>query len=262
MAAQLESDDMTCTVAGPMCESRFRSATRSLVNIIAPTSLVVGFMGCGEPQTVKVGRGEAARAACVAAVLSRDANHSLDSIRAAVASASDSIVAWSRAEVAAAHAEFDRASDALIANVRDPAVKRRYDVALARRNNTGEVLRSMESELQRLHALLESAEQRSDHLARLVRVRAYADSAANHSVGVEDSIGYAARQGEMENVLRQWEVAAGVQGQAVSIWVSERTVGIRDDPTSPCADRDIEQVERFLHGLISDSTIRMDKMGG
>ena len=253
---------MTHRVAGPMCLSYSKSATRSLVNIIAAASMVLGILGCGEPQTVKVGRGEAARAACVAAVLSRDANHSLDSIRAAVASATDSILARSHSEVAAADAEFDRASDALIANVRDPAVKRRYDVALARRDNIGEVLRDMESELRGLHAFLESAEQRSDYLARLVRVRAYSDSAANHSVGVADSIGYAAREAEMENIFRQWEASEGVQGQAVSIWVSERTVDIRDDPTSPCADRDVEQVEQFLHGLMSDTTISMSKMIG
>lgn len=243
----------------PMCETQFTSTTRSLGNIVVATSMVVGLMACGEPEAVEVGRGEAARAACVAAVLSAEANRALDSIRATVASTTDSVVAWSNTEVASAAAEFERASDALIANVRDPGTQRRYDAAVARRNNREAVLKDMESELQRLYALLESAAQRSDYLARLVRLRAYSDSAANHSVSVEDSIGYAAREAEMDNVLRQWESAAGVQGQAMSIWVSERIVGIRDDPKSPCTQRDIDQLERFLHGLLTDSTMRMSQ---
>ena len=204
------------------------------LRVITTVTCLAAATACGEPEGVRVSRAEAARGHCVAAMLVQEASQSLDSIDAEVTQATDSALAAAKAEIRAANSEFDRAADALIANTQSEEVTKRYNAARARRDRVEAYLREIEGEIHGLEEVRSIAERRMTYALLLLPVRAYADSAANHSATLADSVGYVAKARETQNILDQVYSVAGGIGQPASIWASQRTLAIRDDASVSC----------------------------
>jgi hypothetical protein len=205
---------------------------------------------CGEPQAVSTGRFEAARNWCAAVATYEEAAAQARRADQDYRAFIDGFLEPALSEASTAGAGFDAAAELYIALFGDEQIKRRYARALERRDVARARLLSLYVREDSLATVRSFEAARFDHVQQILRERAFADSASNHSGTVADSAKYSAMKAEASNVMALRLSDDDLVGRAVSEWASERIMAILADADAYCSVGDLIAVDAAAHAAL------------